>query len=52
MNGEAGKGDAYRPVDWTKWEENYERIFGRAKKKREADKEDEEYVEGEAEDGC
>lgn len=23
-----GKGDTYRPVDWGKWSENYDRIFG------------------------
>lgn len=22
-----GKGDTYRPVDWDKWSENYDRIF-------------------------
>jgi hypothetical protein len=32
MNGQAGKGDAYRPVDPKKWDENYERIFGKKKK--------------------
>ena len=29
MNGQAGKGDTYRPVDQKKWDENYERIFGK-----------------------
>lgn len=29
MNGQAGKGDRYRPVDKKKWDENYDRIFGR-----------------------
>jgi len=24
-----GKGDTYRPVDWEKWEDNYEAIFGK-----------------------
>jgi hypothetical protein len=28
MNGNAGKGDTYRPVNWKLYEENYERIFG------------------------
>jgi hypothetical protein len=32
MNGQAGKGDSYRPVDYKKWDENYERIFGKKKK--------------------
>ena len=26
-----GKGDTYRPVDWEKWEDNYEAIFGKDK---------------------
>jgi hypothetical protein len=25
----AGKGDAYRRVDWDKYSENYDRIFGK-----------------------
>jgi hypothetical protein len=29
MNGEAGKGDTYRPVNKKKWEEEYDRIFGK-----------------------
>ena len=33
MNGQAGKGDSYRPVDQKKWDENYERIFGKKKAK-------------------
>lgn len=32
MNGQAGKGDTYRPVDQKKWSENYDRIFGKKKK--------------------
>jgi len=28
----AGKGDKYRPVDYKKWSENYDRIFGKKKK--------------------
>jgi hypothetical protein len=28
MNGEAGKGDAYRPVDKEKYDRGYLRIFG------------------------
>lgn len=31
VNGEAGKGDSYRPVDPGKYAANYERIFGRKK---------------------
>lgn len=31
-NGQAGKGDSYRPVDPKKWSENYDRIFGKKKK--------------------
>ena len=27
----AGKGDQYRPVDWTKWDENWAAIFGKKK---------------------
>lgn len=29
MNGEAGKGDTYRPVDQQRYSENWERIFGK-----------------------
>jgi len=32
MNGQAGKGDTYRPVDPKKWSENYDRIFRKNKK--------------------
>ena len=31
----AGKGDTYRPVDRKKWNENYERIYGKSRKKDE-----------------
>lgn len=31
MNGSAGKGDAYRPVDKDKFDANYEAIFGKKK---------------------
>jgi hypothetical protein len=34
MNGQAGKGDAYRPVDPKKWSENYDRIFRKKKIKK------------------
>ena len=29
----AGKGDRYRPVDKKKFDANYERVYGKAKKK-------------------
>jgi hypothetical protein len=32
MNGQAGKGDTYRPVDWKKWSDNYDKIFGKKTK--------------------
>ena len=28
MNGDAGKGDTYRPVDWTRYAAGYTRAFG------------------------
>lgn len=31
-NGQAGKGDSYRPVDWKKWSDNYDSIFGKKAK--------------------
>ena len=31
----AGKGDAYRPVNMKKYRENYDKIFGKKKKKKE-----------------
>ena len=31
VNGEAGKGDSYRRVDQKKWDESYERIYGKKK---------------------
>ena len=31
MNGQAGKGSTPRPVDKSKWDENYDRIFARRK---------------------
>jgi hypothetical protein len=30
----AGKGDSRRPVDYKKWSENWDRIFGKKKKKK------------------
>tara|TARA_R110000824_G_scaffold200311_1_gene384300 strand:+ start:3931 stop:4110 length:180 start_codon:yes stop_codon:yes gene_type:complete len=32
VNGNAGKGDAYRKVDQKKWNENWEKTFGKKKK--------------------
>jgi len=32
----AGKGDSYRPVDRKKWDENWDRIFGKKKPKKES----------------
>jgi len=32
MAGEAGKGDTQRPTDQKKFDENYEKIFGKKKK--------------------
>lgn len=33
MNGEAGKGDTYRPVNKKVFDQNYERIFGKRKRR-------------------
>lgn len=30
----AGKGDSYRPVDQKKWNENWDKIFGKGKIKK------------------
>jgi len=30
----AGKGDKYRPVDMKKWDEGWEKAFGKKKKKK------------------
>lgn len=30
----AGKGDSYRPVDQKKWDENWDKIFGKGKIKK------------------
>lgn len=35
MNGEAGKGDRYRPVDGEKYRRNYARIFETKEEKKE-----------------
>lgn len=32
----AGKGDSYRPVDRKKWDENWDRIFGKKKPKKDS----------------
>jgi hypothetical protein len=34
MNGQAGKGDTYRPVNRDKYNENYDRIFCKKKQKK------------------
>lgn len=33
VNGEAGKGDSYRPVDHKMWSKNWDAIFGKKKPK-------------------
>jgi len=33
-NGQAGKGDKYRPVDQKKWDKNWEKAFGKKKPKK------------------
>jgi hypothetical protein len=38
MNGQAGKGDTYRPVDSKKWSQNYDRIFGKKKPQKQLKK--------------
>jgi hypothetical protein len=40
---DAGKGDAYRPVDTKKFNENYDRIFSQEKEKLE---DEEQSIEG------
>tara|TARA_R100000008_G_C3534643_1_gene141286 strand:- start:286 stop:438 length:153 start_codon:yes stop_codon:yes gene_type:complete len=30
----AGKGDKYRPIDMKKWDEGWEKAFGKKKKKK------------------
>jgi hypothetical protein len=32
----AGKGDAYRSVDYKKWSDNWDRIFGKKKPKKDS----------------
>jgi len=34
VNGKAGKGSKYRPVDWDKYSKNWNRIFGKNKEKK------------------
>lgn len=36
MNGQAGKGDTYRPVNRKAWDEGYSRIFRKPKKRKES----------------
>ena len=33
VDGQAGKGDKYRPVNFKKWDEGWEAAFGKPKKK-------------------
>lgn len=33
-NGQAGKGDTYRPVNFKAWEKNYQRIFQKGRRRR------------------
>lgn len=50
----AGKGDSYRPVDYQKWSDNWDKIFGKKTKKgkvrNEQDKEGSEGLGGEGDD--
>ena len=34
----AGKGDAYRPVDYKKWSDNWDAIFNKKKKRKKGSK--------------
>jgi len=34
----AGKGDSYRQVDYKKWSDNWDAIFGKKKKKKKGSK--------------
>lgn len=34
VEGQAGKGDKYRPVDQKKWDEGWEAAFGKKKEKK------------------
>ena len=34
----AGKGDKYRPVDYKKWSDNWDKIFGKKKKPKSSKK--------------
>jgi len=34
VNGQAGKGSRYRPVDPKKWDENWEKTFGKNNTKK------------------
>lgn len=50
----AGKGDSYRPVDYQKWSDNWDKIFGKKTKKgkvhNEQSKEGSEGLRGEGDD--
>jgi len=34
LNGEAGKGDTYRPVDYRMWSKNWDAVFGKKRPRR------------------
>ena len=42
----AGKGDTYRPVDYQKWSDNWDKIFGKKTKKGKVRNEQSERKEG------
>lgn len=44
-NREAGKGDAYRPTDYEKFKNNFEKIFGKPTEKRLVDMSEEDFNE-------
>jgi hypothetical protein len=41
VNGQAGKGSKYRPVDPKKWDENWEKAFAKSKPKKKKDSDNE-----------
>tara|TARA_R100001082_G_C4310334_1_gene136451 strand:+ start:377 stop:532 length:156 start_codon:yes stop_codon:yes gene_type:complete len=40
VDGQAGKGDKYRKVDFKKWDEGWEAAFGKKKKKKKDNKDE------------
>lgn len=36
----AGKGDTYRPVDYKKWSDNWDKIFGKKPRKKDNNEQD------------